>query len=119
MPALEWDGESGPEEEMVIERLGFLLNAYTVQCYAWELVEMLRKLILTVALEALHQGDPAQLASSMLTIFIFLVLGQTGACLKCKWRDGLEKSFTRRCGFPRLIERPSPPLLLARFVLEG
>ena len=32
-PALEWDGSLGPEEEKVIERLGFLLNAYTVQ--AW------------------------------------------------------------------------------------
>ena len=26
-PALEWDGSLGPEEESVIERLGFLLNA--------------------------------------------------------------------------------------------
>ena len=32
-PALEWDGSLGPEEKNVIERLGFLLNAYTVQ--AW------------------------------------------------------------------------------------
>jgi len=30
-PALEWDGSLGPEEERVINRLGFLLNAYTVQ----------------------------------------------------------------------------------------
>ena len=30
-PALEWDGSLGPEEENVIERLGFLLDAYTVQ----------------------------------------------------------------------------------------
>ena len=73
-PALEWDGSLGPEENVVIERLGFLLNAYTVQAWYWEIVEMFRKLILTVALAALYQGEPAQLAGSLLTIFIFLVL---------------------------------------------
>lgn len=51
-----------------------MLNAYTVQAWYWELVEMLRKLILTVALAALYQGEPAQLAGSLLTIFVFLVL---------------------------------------------
>ena len=35
---------------------------------------MLRKFILTVALAAMYQGDPAQLGGSLLTIFIFLVL---------------------------------------------
>ena len=35
---------------------------------------MLRKFILTVALAAMYQGDPAQLGASLLTIFIFLVL---------------------------------------------
>ena len=35
---------------------------------------MLRKLILTVALAALYQGEPAQLAGSLLTVFIFLVM---------------------------------------------
>lgn len=30
-PPLEWDGSLGPDEEKVIGRLGFLLNAYTVQ----------------------------------------------------------------------------------------
>ena len=38
-PPLEWDGSLGPEEEKVIDRLGFLLNAYTVQAWWWELVE--------------------------------------------------------------------------------
>ena len=71
---MEWDGSLGPEEEIVIERLGFLLNAYTVQAWYWEIVEMFRKLILTVALAALYKGEPAQLAGSLLTIFIFLVL---------------------------------------------
>ena len=40
----------------------------------WEIVEMFRKLILTVALAALYDGEPAQLGGSLLVIFIFLVL---------------------------------------------
>ena len=72
-PPLEWDGSLGPEEERVIERLGFLINAYTVQCWWWELVEMGRKLILTVALAAFYQGEPPQLGGSLLTIFLFLL----------------------------------------------
>ena len=70
-PAQEWDGSLGPEEEQVINRLGFLLNAYTVQAWWWELVEMLRKLILTVALAALYKGEPPQLGGSLFTIFCF------------------------------------------------
>jgi len=30
LPALEWDGQMGPEERVSIMRLGFLLNAYQV-----------------------------------------------------------------------------------------
>jgi len=30
LPALEWDGQLGPEERVAIVRLGFLLNAYQV-----------------------------------------------------------------------------------------
>jgi hypothetical protein len=86
----EWDGALGPQEEKVIDRLGFLLNACesldctkvdpavmlvdfsevfvcswqtdTVQAWWWELVEMFRKLILTVALAALYKGEPPQVA---------------------------------------------------------
>lgn len=71
---LEWDGSLGPSEEKVINRLGFLLNAYTVQSWYWELVEMLRKLILTTFLAALYHGEPPQLAGSLLAVFIFLML---------------------------------------------
>jgi len=30
LPALEWDGQLGPEERVAIVRVGFLLNAYQV-----------------------------------------------------------------------------------------
>jgi len=35
-PPLDWDGSLGPDEEKVIKRLGFLLNAYTVQAWWFE-----------------------------------------------------------------------------------
>ena len=58
------------------ERLCFLLHVYSLQAWYWEVVEMFRKLILTVALAAssVYQGGPAQLGGSLLTILIFLVL---------------------------------------------
>jgi len=37
---LEWDGSLGREEQVVINRLGFLLNAYSVQSWYWEFIEM-------------------------------------------------------------------------------
>jgi len=74
LPALEWDGQLGPEERVAIVRLGFLLNAYQVSCWYWEMVEMLRKLLLTGVLVVVYKGSPPQLAGSLLTIFLFLVL---------------------------------------------
>ena len=72
-PPLEWDGELGPEEEKVIERLGFLLNAYSVQTWWWELVEMLRKFILTVGLPVYFKGSPPQLGLSLVLVFLYLL----------------------------------------------
>jgi len=45
LPPLAWDGSLGVEERLVINRLGFLLCAYQVQTYWWELVELVRKLV--------------------------------------------------------------------------
>jgi hypothetical protein len=33
---LEWDGSLGPSEDLVIERLGFLLDAYQAKVWYWE-----------------------------------------------------------------------------------
>jgi hypothetical protein len=33
---LEWDGALGPSEDLVIERFGFLLDAYQVKVWYWE-----------------------------------------------------------------------------------
>jgi hypothetical protein len=37
---LQWDGSLGQHEVMVVSRLGFLLNAYQVQTWYWEIIEM-------------------------------------------------------------------------------
>ena len=69
-PALEWDGSLGNKERLAIERLGFLLNAYQIPCWFWEIVELVRKLILTGILVVVYQGSPAHLAGSLVTIFL-------------------------------------------------
>jgi len=74
LPPLAWDGSLGVEERLVINRLGFLLSAYQVQTYWWELVELLRKLVLTCILHVAYDGSTSQLSGSLLTTFIFLML---------------------------------------------
>ena len=69
LPSLEWDGGLGFREQIAIDRLGFLLNAYQVSCWYWEMVELVRKLILTGILVVVYQGTPPHLAGSLLTVF--------------------------------------------------
>ncbi len=77
LPALEWDGSLGTREQLAIDRMGFLLNAYQVSCWYWEMVELVRKLILTGILVVVYQGSPPHLAGSLLTVFLFLSLHLT------------------------------------------
>ena len=67
--SLEWDGSLGSQERIAIDRMGFLLNAYQVSCWYWEMVELVRKLILTGILVVVYQGTPPHLAGSLLTVF--------------------------------------------------
>ncbi len=67
--SLEWDGSLGSRERIAIDRMGFLLNAYQVSCWYWEMVELVRKLILTGILVVVYQGTPPHLAGSLLTVF--------------------------------------------------
>ena len=69
LPPLEWDGSLGSREKVAVDRMGFLLNAYQVSCWYWEMVELLRKLILTGILVVVYQGTPPHLAGSLLTVF--------------------------------------------------
>jgi hypothetical protein len=69
LPTLEWDGSLGSRERIVIDRMGFLLNTYQVSCWYWEMVELVRKLILTGILVVVYHGTPPHLAVSLLTVF--------------------------------------------------
>ena len=40
LPPIEWDGRLGLEEQRVLDRRGFLLKAYHVQVFCWELVDL-------------------------------------------------------------------------------
>jgi hypothetical protein len=70
---LEWDGSLGPSEVHVINRLGFLLDAYQASVWYWEVVEMLRKLILTSLLVVIYDGSAPHLVGSLVTTFIFII----------------------------------------------
>ena len=73
IPPLEWDGSLGPSEVNVIDRLGFLLDAYHARVWYWEIMEMLRKLILTSVLVVIYNGSAPHLFASLLTTFIFIL----------------------------------------------
>ena len=60
--------------ERVIDRLGFLLNAYSVQCWYWEFLELIRKLLLTTLLAVMYHGEPPHLGGALLTTFVFLLV---------------------------------------------
>jgi len=72
-PPLEWDGSLGTDEVKAIERLGFLLDAYQVSVWYWEVVEMTRKLILSSLLVVAYNGTAPQMVGSLITTFVFLL----------------------------------------------
>ena len=47
MPLVCWDGSDGPDEQAIIQSVGLLVVAYEVQFWYWEILEMMRKLLLT------------------------------------------------------------------------
>ena len=73
IPALKWDGSEGPKEEMVMRRFGFLINAFQVACWYWEVVEMYRKFLLTGLMVVLFDGSFPHLAGALLITFFFIM----------------------------------------------
>ena len=64
----------GASEFRMLQSLGFLLDAYQVDSWSWELVEIVRKLILTSILMVWFDGSKEHLAGSLLTTFVFILL---------------------------------------------
>ena len=72
--ALTKAGKLGQREKDMLNRLGFMVDAYHVKTYDWEVFDMIRKLILTSLLVVAFDGSAPHLAGSLLTTFIFLLL---------------------------------------------
>jgi len=82
LPAQVWNNHRNGEEDkdpspeqILISRFGFLLVAYRVDCWWFEGVEMLRKLLMTSVLVFIRPGTPGQLCVGAMITFFFLLLG--------------------------------------------
>jgi len=58
--------------EAALENVGFLFEAYTPQCYYWEVVELGRKLALTSILALITPGTAGQVVVGLLLAFFML-----------------------------------------------
>jgi hypothetical protein len=63
-------------EQRALRKVGFLFDAYTVQCWSWEVVELGRKLILTSILALVVPGSATQVTVGVLVAFAMLLLFQ-------------------------------------------
>lgn len=63
-----------PEEQAMVRRLHFLVGAYRVDCWYWELTELVRKFVLVSALTLVRPGSAAQVACGLLLSLTGLVL---------------------------------------------
>jgi hypothetical protein len=63
-------------EQRALRKVGFLFEAYTVQCWSWEVVELGRKLILTSILALVAPGSATQVTVGTLVAFCMLLLFQ-------------------------------------------
>ena len=49
-PIVTWDGSEGEQEQIIIESIGLLVASYEVKFFYCEILEMVRKLLLTAVL---------------------------------------------------------------------
>ena len=63
-------------EQRALRKIGFLFEAYTVRCWAWESVELGRKLLLTSLLALVAPGSATQVTVGVLVAFGTLLLFQ-------------------------------------------
>lgn len=63
-----------PAEEHAENRIGFLFEAYHVDCYYFEIVELCRKLLLTGVMALVRPGSVAQIVMGLLVAFAAVLL---------------------------------------------
>ena len=73
LPLQTWNGKF-PTEQQALARSGFIFCAYSVDKWYFEVVEMLRKLLLTTTIVFLFPNSPGQIVSAFLITFFFFIL---------------------------------------------
>jgi hypothetical protein len=73
LPLQTWDGKF-PNEQKALARSGFIFCAYSVDKWFFEVVEMLRKFLLTTTIVFLFPNSTGQVVSAFLITFFFFML---------------------------------------------
>jgi len=73
VPLMPWNGTL-KEETDALNKIGFLFTMYSVEHWYFEMVEMIRKLMITSILVFVYPGEPAQLAAGVVVSFGSLVI---------------------------------------------
>lgn len=89
LPALGWDGVL-EGEEAALDRIGFLFTMYEVKFWYFELVEMVRKLLITAVLVFVFPRTPAQLAAGLVISFGSLIIYYSCRPFLSERLDGLQ-----------------------------
>ena len=77
-----WNGmgpnarRAAEEEERAIKRIGFLTKNYKVQFWYFELLEMVRKLLMTSIVTFIYTGTPAQISAALVITLAFCLYTQ-------------------------------------------
>ena len=72
LPTVGWDGQTVEERE-ALQRIEFIFSAYKVEFYFYELLEMVRKLLMVGCMGMIYNGLPQQFAIGLIITGIFLV----------------------------------------------
>lgn len=69
-----WDGALGDAERVFGGRLAFLVQPYKVECWWWDLFELLEKLLFATIMTFVAPNTPAQLGIGLLASVFFLAV---------------------------------------------
>lgn len=78
LPMLSWDADSAdPHERQAVDQFGFLFKSNRVQVWYFEILELLRKFLLTGVLVFVYPDTPEQIACGfVVTAFFFILYGK-------------------------------------------
>jgi len=77
LPKVVWDGTSGKEEMQVFIKIGFLLRLYKVEVWFWDIVDIIRRLVMGGFLSFIFSSNPI----TQIQFAFFLSVGFLGLAL--------------------------------------